>query len=263
MHLSWLASAILATLCTLSIFACAPLEPNKVKLGDQLRSQIGILGYWNFDETIRGTAPGAKDFTDLSGGGHHGTASPGLSIGSYGVKNSAVSSSGNGSISIPVDLSAVKTVTLSLWVNSRISSPNAQNVLFEYTPDSGAGNGFLASLDDSFGSPVHAFLLWSHSPSGFFAQSTTNLNPGWHNVVSIFDRSNASQNSITLYLDGTKVSTTSYGALNNNSAGPFANSTLYLLCRAGSTSCLKADLDELVMWDRAVTPEEIQSLLSF
>ena len=136
-------------------------------------------------------------------------------------------------------------------------------MLFEYTPDSSTGNGFLASLDDSFGSPVHAFLLWSHGPSGFFAQSTSTLNPGWHNVVTVFDRANASQNSITLYLDGTRASTTTYGALNNSGGTAFANSTLYLLCRAGSTFCLKADIDELAIWDRAVTPAEIQSLLSF
>ena len=243
----------------LSLSACAPIEPNKVKLGDELLKQAGILGYWNFDEIALGTASGGKDFADQSGSGHQGHAIGGLRLGDAGPSKNAVTSNGFGAISIPIDLSHEKVVTLSIWVNPSTSFPNPQNILFEYTADSRTGDGFMARLSDSSASPVNSLLMWLHSPSGFFARTTPTLNPGWHNVVTTFDRSNPSQNSITLYLDGNLVSTTPRGALYSNEGAPFANSTLYLLCRGGTSSCLEAQIDELIMWNRVVTPADIQS----
>lgn len=99
----------------------------------------------------------------------------------------------------------------------------------------------------NLGSPLHAFLVWMHSPNGFFTRTTPTLSPGWHNVITTYDRIQSSQNSITLYLDVTLISTNTFSGQNNSAATPFANSTLYLLCRAGTTLCLQADLDELII----------------
>jgi hypothetical protein len=255
--------AILGLVSLMSIFACTPLVPNKIPLGSALLKEAGIIGYWNFDEKTLGTAPGGTDFADLSGNGHHGRAIGSLTLGTFGVENTAITSTGTGSVEIPIDLSHEKTVSVSLWINQHITTTNPSNVLFEYTADSTTQNGFYAGLDDNSGSPVHALLLWIHGASGFLGRSTPTVGIGWHHIFAVYDQSNPSQNTITLYVDGTLVNTAQYASENANNSGTFADSSLFLLCRGGSSLCLKADIDELILWNKTVTQSEIAAFYSF
>jgi hypothetical protein len=154
-------------------------------------------------------------------------------------------------------------VTLSIWVNQHITRTNTSNVLFEYTPNSTTSSGFFAGLDDNSGSPLHSFLFWIHGVAGFYSQYTPTLPSGWHNVFVTYDQSNPSQNTITLAIDGVHVSTTEYESENSNNSGVFANSNLYLLCRGGTSLCLNADIDELIIWNRSVSLSELEAIYPF
>jgi hypothetical protein len=247
----------------ISLFACTPLEPRKIPLGSTLLASSGIIGYWAFDETTLGTAPGGTDFEDSSGKGHHAVANGTLTLGITGIRNTGIRSTGLGSVSIPIDLSQEKVVTISLWVWEHITASNLSNILFEYTPNSNAANGFFSSLDDSSATPIHSFVNRIHGASGTFGNTSPTLSTGWHNVMATYDQTNVSQNSITLSVDGALVSTTQIATETANNAGTFANSNLYLLCRGGTSLCLSADIDELIIWNRAVTQSEIASIYSF
>ena len=55
---------LLGVMSIMSLFACTPIEPNKVPLGSTLINQSGLIGYWNFDETALGTTPRGASFAD-------------------------------------------------------------------------------------------------------------------------------------------------------------------------------------------------------
>ena len=261
MKLRAIFNAFLGATIVVGLSACTPLEPNAVPLGSALMSSVGVIGYWAFDETALGTAPDGADFADSSGYGHHGKAIGTLELGTTGIKGKAVTSTGAGSIVIPIDLSHDSVVSVSMWVNPHISGAQTTNTLFEYTPDSSISNGFFASLNDSSGSLANALLMRMHGSAGFFGQEfTTPLNSIWHNILIVYDQSNPSQNTITLSLDGVLVSTTVNAGQTANNSGNFDNSSLYLLCHGGTSLCLNADIDELILFNRAITLQELNSL---
>ena len=182
----WVLGAFCGLLSMASLFACSPLTPKKIDLGSQLRHQTGLIGYWNFDETTLGTAPGGSDFADSSGAGHPGTATGTLSLGTKGEKKTAVTSNGSGGVVIPIDLSEEKIVSLSYWINQHIDSVNTQNLVYEYSTNSSSQNGFLASLDTNIGAlgMAHAFLFSMHGDHGTLANTAPTLPISWHFVIT-------------------------------------------------------------------------------
>ena len=59
------------------------------------------------------------------------------------------------------------------------------------------------------------------------------------------------------------MTASTYPTLLANNSGAFGNSNLYLLRREDATLSLKADLDELAIWNKAVTPQDIESLIAY
>ena len=89
------------------------------------------------------------------------------------------------------------------------------------------------------------------------AQSDEELNDGfWHHVVGVYDGSLASDN-IKLYVDGELQSVT-YNHTDNILDIP---AQLSVGCNNGETGdCFSGDIDEVRIYNRALTPAEIEYL---
>jgi hypothetical protein len=77
----------------------------------------------------------------------------------------------------------------------------------------------------------------------------------WHHYAIVLDSTASAGSEITPYVDGVPVSVQQDAA--NTGAGPFANSTLYLMSRAGTGLFGHGSLDELAIYNQPLEPATI------
>lgn len=192
------------------------------------------LAVWMMDETSGTT------MTDSSGNGRHGSYGGGVTLGSIGPTGLPAAASFDGTndyASAAIDLSALGTsaaITVEgAWYVS--SWPGATGFLFEYTANWNSNNGTgLATTTSSGGR-----LEFGVSQGGAFRSRYLTPRPsaaGWHFYSVILDRGSGGNTLLSLRVDGIEQTTTSLA--NATVSAAFANSSLYLMSRAGSSAFL-------------------------
>ena len=79
----------------------------------------------------------------------------------------------------------------------------------------------------------------------------------WHHYAIVFDSTATASQQVIPYVDGAAVS---YVKLNSGTgAGNFANSTLYFMSRNASSLFGNGSLDEVALYNRALTAAEISA----
>jgi hypothetical protein len=143
-------------------------------------------------------------------------------------------------IDVALDLSSYTTVSLSLWLWWDAFANN-DKLAGEYTTNYNSNNAFLIDPNSSGG----GIELGMHGPSGYWRDRYTRPSAtAWHHWLIVFDRATP---VITLYIDG--VAQTATPIDHTGSAfGNFANSTFYLMSRAGTSLFAAGRLAEVALW---------------
>ncbi len=219
-----------------------------------------LLHYYRLGEANGPTIADAK-----------GTANGTLNEAIYGVPgaingdpNTAVSFQGAGDPtegelgsfgSLPMDLSGQSAVTVEFWLKWSTYG-NDDALAMEFTPNynSNAG-GFIVDPDaPQFGGTFGVGLGNNTSRNSiFFARPSAGV---WHHYALVFDSTAPAASEVTPYVDGQKVSFQQEGA--GTGAGAFANSTLYLMSRAGTSLFGNGSLDELAVYGGALSASRVQ-----
>src|SRR5271165_2872552 len=211
------------------------------------------VGYWKFDDASRTQA------VDSSGSGHTATLVNGISpvagkIGDAVSANPAKSQY----VKIPaIDLSGTKAVTVALWVN-RAYSMAGGHALFEATTNyahSNAGFGFFPDDDTCAG--IQAALRGN---VGYVANCYSQPSSGvWHHLAVVFDKGQTGGDEVKLYVDGVlqAANRSLYASTNTNN---FGNNPLYLFSRAGTSEFSSGIVDDLRIYDSALTAAQIQQI---
>ncbi len=217
--------------------------------GDAVLATPGLLHYWRLGEE---SGPTLAD----SQGTANGTASAGVSFGVAGAvagdPNTALGFAGEDSASAPLDLSGTSKATIEFWLKW----------------DSYADDDSLAmELTENFNQNDGGFIVDPNASQGEFgvgigrAESRNNIyfeRPSvgqWHHYAIVLDSAAPGAEQIVPYVDGKAVAYTK-GA-SGTGAGTFANSTLYMMSRAGSALFGHGGLDELAVYDRDLSAAEI------
>ncbi len=214
-----------------------------------------IVGLWHLDETS------GASLTDSSSIGNTGTTVGTITLGNSGKVKTSLQANGAGGFSAPMDLSLTNVVTVAAWFNYLGCSDPTRCILWELSANYSAGLGFIATVNDSSGDagvPLGFMSFGQQNSNGSFIRYTTAPTLGWHHLVVVYDRSNASANSTTVYLDGALVVTTSASSNNNNDN--FGNSILYFLGRTASSQNTSARLDEVAIWKSALSGGEVANI---
>lgn len=130
--------------------------------------------------------------------------------------------------SVSLDLSAYSALTLAFWLWWDAYA-NDDHMALEYTADGVANSGFYVDPNQSAGvaevatGPAVSVGTWRFTRPSAAA---------WHHYVCAFDRS-VSTGLTGVYIDGQLVTRT--GGSSGTPGGNFANSTLYVMSRAGSS----------------------------
>jgi YD repeat-containing protein len=217
-------------------------------------STPGLLDYWRLAETS-GTS-----LAD-SIGGRTATALNGATLGAAGAlaggadSNTAVSFDGaNDAASAAVNLSATNRLTVEFWLKWTSYASN-DDLAFELTPNSSNTNGgfFIdpnsSELGGRFGVGIGRLTARNTS---YFTRPSANV---WHHYAIVFDSAATAAQQVTPYVDGLPVSYTKVNS--GTGAGNFANSTLYFMSRAASSLFGRGSLDEVAIYNRALSAAEI------
>ena len=212
-----------------------------------------LAGYWTFDD-----GSGTKA-ADSSGNGHTATLVNGI-IWVAGKVGDAVSANAYSRqyISIPaIDLSGTQAVTVALWAN-RSYSTSGGHVLFEdstnysnsttgfaFLPDDGTCNGIRAALRGNLGNVGNCY---SQPSSGV-----------WHHLAVVFDKSQTGGDEVKFYVDGV-LQTVNRNLSASTNTNNFGNNPIYLYSRAGNNQFTSGTIDDLRIYNSALTAEQILEL---
>lgn len=208
----------------------------------------GLVGYWPFNGNAN----------DESGNGNNGTNNGAiLTTDRFGNNNSSYNfDGGNNYINVTnnssLNFSSTNKITISLWMYSTIPpTANVARILISKQDGSGANqNGFNVSYETQA-----TYLLVANVVSNAYSYVDGNqLGIGvWHNLVLIYDNgiTKSYKNGI-LMNEGFAASI--IGA--SNQSLTFGKPTWSALNAIGFTG----NLDDIGIWNRALTPEEIVGL---
>lgn len=203
----------------------------------------GLVGYWPF----------SGNANDLSGNGNNGTVNGAiLTSDRLGVSNSAYSFS-NSEILITNQFynNGWANYSISLWFLTNNKNQSRQNILYT-TP------GSVEGLTFNHSNSPNLFSHWKNDNINIMAWNIFFSNPliynpinnlVWYNLVII-----KSGNTYSYYVNGVfdKSSTTTVSALNQLTGLRFGS--------IGGSEYLNGKLDDICIWNRALTQAEITGL---
>jgi len=209
----------------------------------------GLIGWWPFNGNAN----------DESGNGHNGLASNGVqpSVDRHGVNGSSYLFDGQDDkirIDVPVPIGSAPR-TVSSWFRTTDNRPNPAYQYPELRSVTAYGNGEggkiifiqLIRLIDSLG-----YGQFESGSGGDALYSKSPLNDGlWHHIVSTYSGSGS---TVKLYVDGQLQGESDSIELIT------AQSELGVGYCPWSSIYFKGDIDEIGLWDRALTESEIQGL---
>jgi len=155
---------------------------------------------------------------------------------------------------IPMDLSGAKTLTVEFWMKWS-SYANDDRLAMEFTPNFNSNSGgFLVDPDASDGTFSVALGIGGSRNISAFSRPSAGA---WHHYAFVLDTTQSGATTITPYVDGQAVSYTKQGK-SGTGAGNFANSTLYLMSRGGSSLFGNGTLGQLAIYNQALDVQRIQ-----
>jgi hypothetical protein len=207
-------------------------------------AELGLIGYWKFDEGS------GNAFVDFSGNGNNASIqSPATLQWIPGVKNLAVRMNGtkgsNGSVPNNPTLNIPNQITIAVWV--RPNSVSGKRIISKTNPDGfELGTNTNGKFEFRFNRESNGTTYRLYSNQNYPTDGNT-----WVHVAATFDGQKS-----TIYINGELDNQAIYGPtqMNNNS------SDLQIGSRNGIDRW-SGDLDELKLYSRALSGQEIKLLL--
>jgi hypothetical protein len=206
----------------------------------------GLIGWWPF----------SGNANDESGNGNNGIVNgPILSTDRFGNPNSsyALNKANYEYINVTQNnaLNILSNITISLWTYINSSGPYNQYV--NKTDPSGSPSG----IQFVFSSNSQGVYFYFGSSPQFFQTNTTVSLGSWHNLCVTYNYDGSPTNSkCFFYVDG--ICTDSFPTTINLSPsnydlkfGSYANSSM---------NTVDGQIDDICIWNRALTPQEIADL---
>jgi PKD repeat protein len=217
----------------------------------------GLTDYWRLGETSGTTLVDSK-------GGANATTLGAPSLGVEGAlpndTDKAIGFNGTSDAAqANLDLSNTSQVTLEFWLKWNAYA-NDDRLAFEFTPNfNNNPGGFLVDPNAPEDGGKFAVGIGSGSSRNtvYFERPSEGQ---WHYYALVMNTGASAESQITPYVDGKAVS---YDKTQSGTgAGSFANSTLYFMSRAGSALFGNGTLDEVALYNRALSAATIDDHFS-
>lgn len=227
-----------------------------VLIKSAVSGKSGLVGYWPMNEGA------GTQIDDASGNKNVGTLNgPSWVIGK--LRNALSFDGVNDYVRTAVlPLGDLQKLSIAYWL--KVPQPTgAQVITMELSSDGNANpNGAFWQLiygnGSIFSSTLGATALYGAGP---VHNSKTYPMPsvGWHHFVFVYDRSKASNQIESVYIDG--VSQTLTATITSLGAGTyFRNDNLYLMSRGGISFFTGGYMDDLRIYNRVLSQSEVSDL---
>ncbi|TMK56776.1 MAG: PKD domain-containing protein [Actinobacteria bacterium] len=218
--------------------------------GDAVLDTPGLVGYWRLGES---TGPSLADSKGSATGTASGGAIFGLPGGVLGDPNTAIGFDGKDDFaSVPLNLSGSNKATVEFWLNWSAYETD-DDLAMELTPNFNQNSGgFIVDPNSSQGNFGVGIGVADSRNNAFFARPSAGQ---WHHYALVLDTTAPAAQQITPYVDGQPVAYTK--TADGTGAGNFANSTLFLMSRGGQSLFGAGTVDEVAVYNRALSPAEI------
>ncbi len=227
------------------------LEQTVSNYAESVMSTPGLIDYYKLVESAGPTIFDSKGLSNgtITGGtfGLPGAIQPGTAIGFNGSSDSGA---------IPLNLSGTSQLTVEFWLKWN-QYANNDALAMEFTPNFNENSGgFLVDPNASeYGGTFGVAIGTDGTRNGvFFQRPSAGV---WHHYAIVINTNAASNSEITPYVDGEPV--TYQQESGNTGQGPFANSTLYLMSRAGSSLFGNGELDQLAIYNQTLSATTVFS----
>jgi len=230
-------------LLVLLVVLFVPIFEADAAVLDRAPNNLGLVGYWNFDEVQNG------QFLDLSGRGNHG-AITGATLVDQGKYKKASRYDGNDYVITGSNGFPSTELTFSIWF--KFNDGTGDMVLFNY----GANN------------PGQRFDIFWNDTSKRLGIETVNhhryfildeRNDGkWHNFTAVYPAGSDTTDDVILYLDGNLKTGVSAGT--PTSLGFTTNTPAFGSLNAAGGFEYIGDLDEARFYNRALSAAEVARL---
>jgi PKD repeat protein len=221
---------------------------------EKILATPGLLDYWRLSEAQGSTIfdrKGSNDATLVDG-----TFGALGALGGSGDSDAATSFDGvNDAAQAPVNLSGTSKVTVEFWLKWDAFADN-DNLALEFTPNYNAGNGFIMDPNATLNGTGQFMVGVGADASRNLALFNRPSPDAWHHYAFVLDTTAPAASQITPYVDGQPVTFTKPAS--GTGAGAFANSTLYFMSRAARTLFGAGDLDELALYNGALSATTIR-----
>ncbi len=225
------------------------------------------IAHWKFDECSGST------IHDNSGNGNHGTLHLGTAgttatgtcasssdsfwyNGKDGKRNSSGSFDGGSDyVEIPsIDLSGTDVVSLSFWFNHDYE--NSNSTTFEFTESTNTHTTGFGFFPDSTSGNVAMLLKGNvgYNDAGFARPSSGE----WHHYILIYDKGNSAADELAMYIDG-EISPVLAKSNTNDNTNNFGDEPFYMMSRGGTTEYEDGQIDEVKIYNYALTAEQVKS----
>jgi cysteine-rich repeat protein len=197
-------------------------------------SEIGLIGYWKFE----------GDVLDSSGNGNDGTITGNPQFSSSGISGQALDMNTNDAVNLPSIVSGLSEVTTSVWIKASLANSGTYEIVDQ------TGSGADAMYIIRAPSERFRFRVYNDAQSRATSNSVPFADTEWHNVVGRYDGS-----EVTIFVDGISYTPAPLSGTIESNPG----NILTIGSNEGSGSLLGL-IDEMKIYDRALTDEEIMDL---
>jgi PKD repeat protein len=220
--------------------------PGAGSYASRVLGTAGLSHFWRMGD------PSGATLTDAKGSAPAtiaGTPTLGVTGALAADTDTAVSFSGSGdAASAPVDLSSTNKVTLEFWLKWDAYA-NDDKLAFEMTPNFNQNpGGFLVDPNESGGQFAVSIGQGDNRNGVAFARPSAG---NWHHYAFVLDTSAPAASQVTPYVDGDPVAFTKTAS--GTGGSNFAASQLYFMSRAASSLFGAGDLDEVAIYNRALS----------
>ncbi len=171
----------------------------------------------------------------------------------------AVSFSGSNSYAVEPGFTFAGTpVTVAMWMNAS----NLSTVLETTANFNSDSQAFGVFYNDTPTCPSNTLGLEIHTSSGYNVKCYNVSTSGWHHYAFIFDKGQNAANEVTLYVDGQVQTAASQPKTTDNSGGGFSTGPLYIMSRGGTGSFSQGSIDDMYIYNGALSTAEVQALFS-
>ena len=211
------------------------------------------VGYWKFDE---GSGTRA---VDSSGYGNAAALVNGVGWVKGKAGNAVSASAGQRQyVSIPaIDLSDTQAVTVAFWTNRNYTTDGGSVLLEDSSNYQDSTTGFALLPDDETCHGIRAALRGNE---GTTANCYTQPSSGvWHHIAVVYDKSQTGGNQVDLYIDGA-LQTPNWNLSSATNTNNFGHDPIYLFSRAGKSQFSSAAVNDLRVYNSALTAEQVQQI---